>query len=61
MAARNVSQSDVLSTIEQADHKENLADGKEAYFKKSGSRRLKVVVAHRGDAIKVITVAVMKR
>jgi len=61
MAARNVSESEVLSTIEQPDYKEKLAYGKEAFFEKSGKRRLKVVAARRGDAIKVITVAVMKR
>ncbi len=61
MAARNVSESEVLSAIENPDYKEKLAYGKEAFFKKSGKRRLKVVAARRGNAIKVITVAVMKR
>ena len=61
MAARNVSEGDVLSVIEQPDSKEKLPDGKEAYFKKSGPRRLKVVAARRGSVIIVITVAVMKR
>ena len=61
MAFRDVSESDVLSVIEQPDYKEKLPDGKEAYFKKSGPRRLKVVAARRGNVMKVITVAVMKR
>jgi hypothetical protein len=61
MAARNVSEGEVLSAIEQPDYKEKLAYGKEAFFKQSGKRRLKVVAAHRGNVIKVITVAVTKK
>ena len=61
MAARNVSESEILSVIEQPDYKEKLAYGKEAFFKKGGNRRLKVVAVSRGDTINVITVAVMKR